>query len=207
ETVGTNLTRLKERNLVRHQEPYWAFTDDREAALETLRERYDQAFVTELRELGLLDTQQVPSGQKTDDQVTEKTGTGEKSAADSTEPTARDSAEGEQAQSVHQQAAQEFFERVHDRLGSAVEKMYLFGSVAADTETTESDVDVLAVIADDASVSGVDDELLQIAYEVQLAFGVRLEVHSLSSAEFRSRKADGDPFVRTVIEEGIRDVR
>ena len=28
ETVGTNLTRLKARELVRHREPYWAFTDD-----------------------------------------------------------------------------------------------------------------------------------------------------------------------------------
>jgi len=29
ETVGTNLNRLKSRGLVRHQAPYWAFTDDR----------------------------------------------------------------------------------------------------------------------------------------------------------------------------------
>lgn len=47
ETVGTNLTRLKERSLVRHREPYWAFTDDRERAVETVRTLYGEAFVEE----------------------------------------------------------------------------------------------------------------------------------------------------------------
>ncbi len=48
ETVGTNLTRLKDRGLVRHREPYWAMTDDRERALSALRARYEDAYLNKL---------------------------------------------------------------------------------------------------------------------------------------------------------------
>lgn len=48
ETVGTNLTRLKDRDLVRHRTPYWAFTDDREHARAVLEDRYDDEVVDEI---------------------------------------------------------------------------------------------------------------------------------------------------------------
>lgn len=48
ETVGTNLTRLKDRGLVRHRTPYWAFTDDRAHARAALEERYGEAVAAEI---------------------------------------------------------------------------------------------------------------------------------------------------------------
>jgi len=36
-TVGTNLSRLKDRRLVRHRKQYWAITDDRELLAQALR--------------------------------------------------------------------------------------------------------------------------------------------------------------------------
>lgn len=36
-TVGTNLSRLKDRGLVRHRDQYWAITDDRERLARALR--------------------------------------------------------------------------------------------------------------------------------------------------------------------------
>jgi predicted ArsR family transcriptional regulator len=42
-TVGTNLSRLKKRGLVRHRDTYWAVTEDRER----LAEAYDLAALTD----------------------------------------------------------------------------------------------------------------------------------------------------------------
>ena len=156
ETVGTNLTRLKARNLVRHREPYWALTNDRERVINALDASEGDAL-----------------------------------------PSATAGADG-----PHREAASAFFERVRDRLDDAVEALYLFGSVALDSETTNSDVDVLAVIADDTDYAAVDDQLLDLAYDVQLEYGVPVEVHIIRASEFTDRRDRGEPFVRTVVEEG-----
>lgn len=47
-TVGTNLSRLKERELVRHQEPYWAITDDCERVASAFKTRAEDAYLNEL---------------------------------------------------------------------------------------------------------------------------------------------------------------
>lgn len=166
ETVGTNLTRLKERGLVRHREPYWAFTDDREPAVETVRTRYGEEFVEE--------TLDEPTGDQS------PAGHGE-----------------------HRAAATDFFDRVESEL-DVVKALYLFGSVPAGNATTDSDVDVLAVVSEDADYADADDRLLDLAYDVQLEYDVRIEVHSMTADEFATRKARDDPFVRAVIEEGER---
>jgi predicted nucleotidyltransferase len=163
ETVGTNLTRLKDHELVRHREPYWALTDDHDRAVETLRTRYD----------------------------TETTSVSQ-SITETTRP--------------HYEAATTFAERVRDRLGDSIDALYLFGSVAHRTATADSDVDIFAVIADDVDYTTVDDQLLEIAYDVQLEYGVRVEVHSLRANEFDARKESGDPFIHTVVEEGVVSV-
>jgi hypothetical protein len=67
-------------------------------------------------------------------------------------------------------------------------------------------VDVLAVISDEADYATVDDQLLDIAYDVQLEYGARVEVHSIRASEFAARNERGDPFIRTVLaagEEGV----
>lgn len=167
ETVGTNLSRLKARGLVRHREPHWAFTDDRERAIEALRDRYDDALVDDL----VGGSRSTSTGVPTD-------------------------------ASAHREAADAFTERVRDRLGDAVDSLYLFGSVRRGTAAADSDVDVLAVVADDADYAAVDDGLLDVAYDVQLEHGVRVEVHSIEAGEFVERRERGDPFVRAVVETG-----
>ena len=167
ETVGTNLTRLKDRGLVRHREPYWASADDRESAAVTGRAS-------------------APSGHDLDPERVEET------ATERAETTA----------GPHREAASTFFQRIRDRLGDDIETAYLFGSVAQDTAVADSDVDVLVVIASHADYATVDDRLLDLAYDVQLEYGVRIEVHSLRASEFAARSERGEPFVRTVVEEG-----
>lgn len=200
ETVGTNLTRLKERGLVRHREPYWTFTDDRDQAITTLRARYDDAFLTDLLGIDDLDewkTQVVSTGEYGPDS--------EETAAEMTsedDAPSTSSSEAERTTPLHREAASVFFERVLDHFDDAIDELYLFGSVARDTAAADSDVDVLAVISDDADYAAVDDQLLDIAYDVQLEYGVRIELHSIKAGEFATRQERGDPFIRTVVEEG-----
>ncbi|EMA52431.1 helix-turn-helix domain-containing protein [Halococcus thailandensis] len=47
-TVGTNLSRLKKRDLVRHREPYWAITDDRERVASAFRVHAEDAHLDAL---------------------------------------------------------------------------------------------------------------------------------------------------------------
>lgn len=199
ETVGTNLTRLKDSGLVRHREPYWAVTDDREDAINTLNDRYDDAALTDL--LGTEDWNEwkehavtpdefnTPWDDIDDEGTSEDDNTGSSS---STEPITK----------PHREAATVFFEGVRDRLDTAIDALYLFGSVARANAMADSDVDVLAVVSDDADYATVDDQLLDIAYDVQLEYGVRVEVHSIRASEFAARKERGDPFIRTVLQEG-----
>lgn len=179
ETVGTNLTRLKERGLVRHREPYWALTDDREHAVDYVNTTYDGALSGDLNQ----------SQQPTD---ADSTSGDNDEAPPSVETITR----------PHREAAETFVERLHTRLDDAIDACYLFGSVARDDATADSDVDVLVVIADDADYATVDDQLLDLAYDVQLEYEVRVEVHSIRAAEFATRKERGDPVVRTAVEEG-----
>ena len=107
---------------------------------------------------------------------------------------------------LYREAATVFFERVHDHLDTAIDALYLFGSVARATPTADSDVDVLAVIPDDADYATVDDQLLDIAYDVELEYGVRVEINSVRASEFTARNERGDLFIRTVVEEGEEGV-
>jgi predicted nucleotidyltransferase/DNA-binding transcriptional ArsR family regulator len=177
ETVGTNLTRLKARGLVRHREPYWAFTDDHEQARTVLHERgFDEL-------AALLIT---PDPENSND----------------AEPDSLDSSVTSIPAGSHREAASAFVDRARDQLGDAIDGCYVFGSVARGTESATSDVDVLVVVTDEADFQTVDDRLLDIAFDVQLEHEIRIEVHSMSASEFQRRRDRGEPFVRTIVEEG-----
>jgi predicted nucleotidyltransferase len=181
ETVGTNLTRLKARDLVRHREPYWAFTDDHEQARTILRERGADDLVALLSE-------SARDGSHGVDRGAQKAST----ESDSGRP--------------HRLAASAFTDRVRDQLGEAIDACYVFGSVARRTETATSDVDILAVIADEADFREADDRLLDIAFDVQLEYDVPIEVHSLRTSEFEAHRGRGEPFVRRIVEEGASQI-
>lgn len=208
ETVGTNLTRLKDRGIVRHRQPYWAFAADSERAVDALRDRFGDHFVAELRsetDDGVIDrtVQEAPPHSGEDARTgrprdAATPGVGDRGGT-LDRPTGSAASVSE---SSHREAARDFFERVRNRLEPAVAALYLFGSVARNDESETSDVDVLAVIADDADYAAVDDRLLSVAFDVQLEHGVPVEVHSLRESEFEDRKSRGEPFVTSVLEEG-----
>lgn len=198
ETVGTNLTRLKQRGLVRHREPYWTFTDDYEHARDAMPDTYR---VSVRRDGQPTDNGIEPRREGTIDVADDHTETDADLAgvpgADASTP-----ASASTTPPQHHNAATEFVGRVRTRLDDAIDGLYLFGSVARDTADEDSDIDVLAVISNDVEYAAIDDQLLDIAYDIQLEHGVTVEVHSIRVDEFRTRLTRGDPFIRTVVEDG-----
>lgn len=199
ETVGTNLTRLKDRGLLRHREPYWAFTDDHDRAREVLRSRFDAETFTELTRL---DDWGDGSGHHPSTAEQDPGSVDDLEQANSDSSTSSIATDDARGSATHRAAATEYVDRVRDQLDDVVEHLYLFGSVARDEAAAESDVDVFTVVSDAADFASVDDRLLDIAYDVQLEYGVRIEVHSLTAREFETRTERNDPFVRTVLTEG-----
>lgn len=200
ETVGTNLTRLKDRGLLRHREPYWAITDDHEHARAVLQRRFDDEMITELRRLADWDDWPERRTSTVERDSTSTDGSEQTSETDHSASSA--STDEATRSSTHRTAATEYVDRVRTGVDDAVEQLSLFGSVARDEATAGSDVDVFVVVSDDADFASVDDQLLDIAYDVQLEYGVRIEVHSLTAHEFETRTQRGDPFLRTVLEAG-----
>jgi predicted nucleotidyltransferase len=103
----------------------------------------------------------------------------------------------------HRRAAEEFVRRVQGKDIDSIQELFLFGSTArGDASELDSDVDFLAVIAEDADRRTVADELRDIAYDVMLEFGPVVELHVLSEVTFERRRKQGNPFVRNVLREG-----
>lgn len=202
ETVGTNLTRLKERGLVRHRRPYWTVIEDHGQVIDELRRRYDERYVEDLLPAAEVSDHHDGTGNREPSHVIGHPSEPTEGEVEAKRDSIPSPSTAEDSGPSHRAAASAFTERVRDELGEVVEDVHLFGSVARDVATADSDVDVLVVVADDADFASVDDQLLAIAYDVQLEFGVPIEVHTLSHSEFARRRERGDPFIRTVLEEG-----
>lgn len=203
-------------------------TGDRRAADGRFSTRYaDQVFVDAVRELSLAGTSEVADivgcttqnadyrlrqleadGWLTSKKVggrlvwTAVAGSSTVRNEDVTGQQLAEAAEDDRAETAHRAAATTFFERAHDRVGDAFAGLYLFGSVARGRATETSDVDILAIIAGDADFTTVDEQLLDLAYDVGVDHGVQIEVHAIREPEFSARIERGDPFVRAVIEDG-----
>lgn len=103
----------------------------------------------------------------------------------------------ESASQPHQRAFEAFAERAQDTLGDSIHELFLFGSVARnEARGIDSDVDVFVVL----DTTECEDELRDIAYEVQLEYGVVVSVHVKSTERFEERK--DHPFIKNVLRDG-----
>jgi predicted nucleotidyltransferase len=100
----------------------------------------------------------------------------------------------------HRDAVDAFTERVEDGDFAPVRRLYLFGSVARGGHRADSDVDVLAVLDDDADVSAVEERLRDVAYDVMLGQNVVFSIHAVSESTLAARS--DHPFFRRVLDEG-----
>lgn len=96
----------------------------------------------------------------------------------------------------HQRAFKVFAERARDALGESIHELLLFGSAArGEARGIDSDVDVFVVLDGEG-----EDELRDIAYAVQLEYGVVVSLHVKSRDRFEERK--DHPFIKNVLRDG-----
>lgn len=98
---------------------------------------------------------------------------------------------------AHEDAFEAFAERALDHHGDEIREVILFGSAASgETRGVDSDVDVLVV----ADAEDLEASLREIAYDVQLEYGVVVSLHVLTAERLDERR--DHPFVRSVLRDG-----
>ena len=98
-------------------------------------------------------------------------------------------------------AIEDFVARVRIALGDNLLDLRLFGSKATGRDTVESDIDIL-VIVDEATVT-IEDSVLAIAFDVNLAHDVYISPRVVERAILQHPVWSGTLFVRTAIRDGI----
>lgn len=98
---------------------------------------------------------------------------------------------------AHEDAFEAFAERALDHHGDEIREVIRFGSTASgETRGIDSDVDVLVVV----DTGDLEASLREIAYDVQLEYGVVVSLHVLTAERFADRR--DHPFVRSVLQDG-----
>ncbi len=98
--------------------------------------------------------------------------------------------------SPHGRAAEAFAQRVSEEYSDAVEAVSLFGSATrGETQGRASDVDLLVVLREDA-VPSVEDELRDVAYDLELEYEVPLSLVVKTETEYERQR--NRPFLQAV---------
>lgn len=87
----------------------------------------------------------------------------------------------------HEDAVSAFVRQVEEASVCGLQQLVLFGSVARATHGSESDIDILAVIDDEADEPATEDRLREIAYDVMLEYGTVFSIHGITESTFEDR--------------------
>jgi predicted nucleotidyltransferase len=94
---------------------------------------------------------------------------------------------------------------IHERYGAAVNTILVFGSVARNVDTTDSDIDVMVVL--DPAKQPVDwrteRELRSMALAVELAEDVVFDLKVVRVSDLHGLRGH-TPFMERVLVEGVR---
>lgn len=102
----------------------------------------------------------------------------------------------------HDRAVESFVDRVEAADLYGLRRLILFGSVARSTHGDGSDIDVLAVLNDEADEMAVEERLRDIAYDVMLERGTVFSIHGVTESTLE-RRAD-HPFFKRALADGER---
>ena len=72
--------------------------------------------------------------------------------------------------SQHRKAFDEFAEKAEEQFGDSLKKLILYGSVARDEETEDSDVDVFAVVENENQKEKLEDLAFEIGLKYEVPF-------------------------------------
>ncbi|MBI3048299.1 MAG: nucleotidyltransferase domain-containing protein [Acidobacteria bacterium] len=100
-------------------------------------------------------------------------------------------------------ALAEFVKRVRQALLDSVVDVRLFGSEARGEATPESDIDVLLVVQPDTSRVPLEDRIIDIAFDVNLEFGVYISPRVVTPAILTHPVWRETPFLKTVARESL----
>lgn len=100
----------------------------------------------------------------------------------------------------HEDAVAAFVDRMEATDFPGVRRLVLFGSVARGTQAKDSDIDILAVLAEGADEAAVEERLRDLAYEVMLEHGAAFSVHGVTESTL-DRRSD-HPFFRSALTDG-----
>lgn len=100
----------------------------------------------------------------------------------------------------HEDAVAAFVDRLEAADLPEVRRLVLFGSVARATHTDDSDIDILAVLAEGADEADVEERLRDIAYDVMLDHGTVFSIHGVTESTLRSRS--DHPFFERALGDG-----
>lgn len=98
-------------------------------------------------------------------------------------------------------AVREFAQKVRAALGRQLVALKLFGSKATGRDSPDSDIDVLVVVRE-ASVK-IEDQVLDIAFEVNLAHEVYISPRVIGGATLEDPVWKMTPFLQALAKEGI----
>ena len=104
----------------------------------------------------------------------------------------------------HQKSIEAFRDALRARFGVALHQVVVFGSVARDTASPESDIDVMVVL--DRPESPVDwrteREVRSVAFDVEIAHDVVFDLKTADRTAL-SGLAGHTPFMERVLAEGV----
>jgi len=100
-------------------------------------------------------------------------------------------------------ALAEFVTRVRRALSDSVVDVRLFGSEARGEAAPESDIDVLVVVQPDTARVALEDRIIDIAFDVNLQFGVYISPRVVTPAILTHPVWRETPFLKTVARESL----
>jgi predicted nucleotidyltransferase len=103
----------------------------------------------------------------------------------------------------HAAALRDFVARVRAGLGAHLVDLRLFGSVARGDDTPESDIDVFVVVQPEDRRVTLENQIIDIAFDVNLAHDVYISPRVLSSDTLNDPVWRETPFLEAVMHEGI----
>ena len=97
----------------------------------------------------------------------------------------------------------EFVKRLQLQLAAHVVDVRLFGSEARGEATPESDIDVLVVVQPESDRVALEDRVIDIAFDVNLAFSVYLSPRVVTPGILNHPVWRETPFIKNVVSESI----
>ena len=110
---------------------------------------------------------------------------------------------GEVLTTTERKALEEFKLAVSERLSNRMKQLILFGSKARGDAVEDSDIDIIAIVED--KNPELDATLRHLAYAIEEKYDYSfiLSVKTVDEEIFRSRRAEYDPFYRSIRAEGV----